>query len=225
MATNYTYDTVTSNGINLNYIKTSPNNVAPTYINPPKAMSHTGYYGINGGYFNNNFSILSIAVVNNLPVNGIAGDINGGWANQNYDRGTLVWDQTARQYSVQVVRRASELSVSDKNNYWAQGGISMCLDKNDQDWKAQMEAEHLSLTETDRRSALVYNSGLNIWLVTTSNRCTAGAFRSAISNGIGNNTLVNGIFLDGGSSASMRCKEFYMDANFLPEIIRLKNTD
>lgn len=95
MAYDYTYGTLSANGITLRYIKTGPSRVAPTFINPTRPLGSTGYYGINGGYFNLTMKILSIAVVDDLPVSGVAGDIEGGWANQNYDRGTLVFDAVA----------------------------------------------------------------------------------------------------------------------------------
>lgn len=224
MANSYSYGTLSNNGILMRYIKTTPNNLAPTYINPTKPLGSTGYYGINGWYFNLTMKIISIAVVNDVPVSGVAGDIEGGWANQEFDRGTLVYDGATGKFSVQIVRRASSLRITNRSNYWAQGGISMGLDLDAGVWEDDARGQNLSLTEKDRRSALVYNkNSSSIWLIVTTDRCTPSVFRSAILNGFGLGTMENGIFLDGGSSTSMRCKEFTLNANNLPEMVRLKN--
>lgn len=70
----------------------------------------------------------------------------------------MVWDNAAGEYSVQVVKWASDLSVTNRSDYWAQGGISMCLDKTDAEWEAQAKAE-------DMQGRTVNNTGRNIWLV------------------------------------------------------------
>lgn len=54
------------------------------------------------------------------------------------------------------------------------------------------------------RTAMVYGSGLNLWLIVTNAACTAGQFRYAIKEKIGSGTLVDGIFLDGSGSSQMR---------------------
>lgn len=68
MATNYNYDTVTSNDIKLHFIKTSPKNVRPTFLDL-EYISNTNYYSVNGGYFDTGTTnILRIAVVNDILV-------------------------------------------------------------------------------------------------------------------------------------------------------------
>ena len=233
MANNYTYGTASYNGVNLRFIKTSPNNILPTYLNPPKSMTQSGYYGINGGFFNDKFGIVSIAAVNGKPVGGRNGDGTGGWTNGQYYvngrpinlyRGTLVWDLVARKYSVPEVYEIDEIRVSDKSNYWAQGGVSMCLQESEDIFLETVKGQRLpEYNSKDLRSALVYNTDLNLWLVISTNSCTVSAFRTAIKNAIGSGTLVDGIFLDGGSSTSMRCADFYKNGNFLPEMLRLKD--
>jgi exopolysaccharide biosynthesis protein len=198
------YSFIKDNGIVLNVIKTSPNNIALKAIN--SNVTATTLYGINGGFFYGT-DILSIAVNNDVPVKGVAGSYGCGWFNEKYKRGTLVWDKVASAYSVQVAGSATELQVTDRGSYWAQGGISMRL-QNDIGWYDQASAEGMpNIDGKTTRTALVYNSGLNIWLVVTETLCTAEAFRRAIKGQIGSGTMVDGIFLDGGGSSQMQCTE------------------
>jgi exopolysaccharide biosynthesis protein len=80
--------------------------------------------------------------------------------------------------------------------------------QNESGWYDQASAEGMpNIDGKTTRTALVYNSGLNIWLVVTETLCTAEAFRHAIKDQIGSGTIVDGIFLDGGGSSQMRCAE------------------
>lgn len=228
---NYVYGKVTaSNGVVLHYMKTSPNNTTLRYVGTNSTLKDSGYYGVNGGFFDpaDLTKLLSIAVINDQPINGNRGDYGSGWYNVWLDhppRGTLVWDPVARQYSVQVVVHAGELrGITDRGNYWAQGGISMTLG-DDVRWDDQALAEAIpgGLATQTTRAGLVYNAGLNIWYVVTTTRCTPGAFRSAIKETIGSGTLVDGIFLDGGSSVSMNSAEFSYGSRKIPQIVSLIN--
>jgi hypothetical protein len=203
---NYTYGSVSaSNGVDLRFMKTSPNNIVLKAISDP--VPDTGEYGVNGGFFYNG-DILSIAVNDNSPVKGSIGDYGVGWYNEKYARGTLVWDASAREYSVQIVSSASDLIVTETSSYWAQGGISMSL-QDDNGWDEQADAEGMpNRTGSTQRTGMVYNSELNVWLVITPDACTAAQFRSAIKEKIGSGTLVDGIFLDGGGSTQMKCAEY-----------------
>ncbi|RKL63249.1 hypothetical protein DXT63_07545 [Thermoanaerobacteraceae bacterium SP2] len=219
---NYTYGNVTaSNGVNLRFIKTSPNNTTLQAINAN--VTDTDYYGVNGGFFYNT-DILSIAVVNDQPVKGNPGDYDSGWYNETYDRGTLIWDPVARVYSIVVIGSASDITVTDPDQYWAQGGISMSL-QDDSNWYNQaVNVEHMPNPDGNaHRTALVYNTGLNIWYIITPTSCTAGQFRSAIKEKIGSGTLVDGIFLDGGGSSQMQCAEYSYsgDGRVVREMVRL----
>lgn len=206
-ATTYTYGKVTaSNGVVLHYMKGSPNDITLRKIS--SNLKSQSYYGINGGFYNfSDGSLLSIAVNNDVPVGGgTMYELYKGAHNTNYDRGTLVWDKSAGQYSVQVVRWAYNLKVSSRSNYWAQGGISMSLN-DDQNWKTNAANEDIPggiNGSSSGRAGLVYNSGANIWLVVTNTTCTPEQFRTAIKEKIGSGTLVNGIFLDGSGSSQMR---------------------
>ncbi len=206
MADEYSYGTSSYGGVTLHYIKTSSKNVRPTLVRPMKKINASGKYGINGGFFSGS-NIVTIAVVNDVPVGGEAWAENVGWANNNLDRGTLVWDNNAREYKVPIVRRASDITVSDRGDYWAQGGVSTTLD-DDTNWKQIMIDQKLPDYDAARqRAGMVYNSGLNLWLVVSAGGCTAEAFRTAIKKTIAVGTLKNGIFLDGGGSTSLYCSQ------------------
>lgn len=196
----YTYSE--NSGITLNVIKSSPNNIILREIN--RNVVGSSYYGINGGFYYRNDQ-LSIAVNNDIPVRGVKGGYGSGWFNEKYARGTLVWDKQLSLYSIQVVRSADDLVVYNRNAYWAQGGISMNL-QDDGIWEQQANEENMpNIYGRTTRTALLYNSGLNIWLVTTEENCTAEEFRYAIKYQVGSGTLVDGIFLDGGGSTQMQC--------------------
>lgn len=206
-ATTYTYGKVAaSNGVVLHYMKGSPNDITLRKIS--SNLKGQSNYGINGGFFNfSDGGLLSIAVNNDVPVGGGSlTDNYKGAHNTKYDRGTLVWDKSAKKYSVQVVRWASNLAVTDRKNYWAQGGVSMGLN-DEANWKTQASNEGIPggiSGSSSGRAGVVYNSGGNIWLVVTNSTCTPEQFRTAIKEKIGSNTLVNGIFLDGSGSSQMR---------------------
>jgi len=221
MAYDYTYDTATYGGVTLQYIKTSPLKVRPTYLNPSATVPASKKYGINGGFFYQN-SILSIAVVNDVAVTGNYQDFVGGWVNDKYARGTLVWDGKARKYDVPILESASDIKVSDRGNYWAQGGISMSLQDDNGWYKRAKEDQHMpNIDGKTARTALVYNSGLNIWLVVSFTDCTATAFRNAIKNTIAVGTLQDGIFLDGGGSTSIKCDYVSQGTRPVPEMLAL----
>lgn len=191
-----------SNGVVLHSLKCSPNDVV-------LRTSRTNVYSqplaaVNGGFFDSRSgAILSISVQNNQPVKGGRGEYGSGWENAKYARGTLVWDAAARRYSVQVVKSADELQVSDRNRYWAQGGISMSL-HDDSTWQQIARAQNMpNMSGKVFRTALVYGSGLSLWLVVTNTACTAEQFRTAIKEKVGSGTLVDGIFLDGSGSSQL----------------------
>lgn len=204
---NYSYSKHTaSNGVVLHALKTSPNNIA-LRANRTAVCSQPNV-AVNGGFFNfGDGALLSIAVQNDVPVAGKRGAYGIGWYNAKYARGTLVWDAAARKYSVQCVKSADELNVSDRSRYWAQGGISMSL-RDDAGWERIARAQNMpNMSGKAFRTALVYGSGLNVWAVVTNTVCTAAQFRKAVKEKIGSGTLVDGIFLDGSGSSQMRCED------------------
>jgi hypothetical protein len=217
----YTYGTTTTtNGMQLHYLLARPSNLKPQIVNNNLALAD--YYGINGGFFYQ-ADLLSIAVVNDFPVRRDAGTYGGGQQNVKYARGTLVWDGGLDQLSVQVVSEASALRVSDRSNYWAQGGISMGLAQGE-GWKEQAAAEHAPFGDEARlRSAAVYDNDGNIYLIVSRTEGTLAALRDAIIERFGLNGVQDGIFLDGDGSSQLRSREANLrgDGRSVVEMLRL----
>lgn len=162
-------------------------------------------YGINGGFFYGT-DLLSVAIMNDLPVGGPRGAYGSGWFNAKYARGTLVYDGTSGKLSVQVVSSGDELEVSDRSNYWAQGGISMNL-QHEELWAHIASEEHLPFAEEQRmRSGLVYDKTGTLWLLVTPTLSTAEEFRTAVLESVPGEEL-EGIFLDGDGSSQMNADE------------------
>lgn len=209
-----------SNGMELHYLRTRPSNIRPEYID--ENVTLTPYYGINGGFFYGK-DLLSIAVVNDIPVYRTVGAYGGGGANVKYGRGTLVWDGVTGELSVQVARQASELAASDRSRYWAQGGISMSLG-NGHDWEKQAAAENAPFADEDRlRSAAVFDLEGNVYLIVSRNPGSLSAFREAILERIGNFRLKDGIFLDGDGSSQLRSRQMELpgDGRSVAQMLRI----
>jgi len=196
-----------SNGVVLHALKCSPNDVQLRSCQT-NVYSQPLATAINGGFFDSrNGAVLSIAVHGDVPVKGKRGEYGSGWENAKYARGTLVWDAASRRYSIQVVRSADELQVSDRSRYWAQGGISMSL-HDDGGWQQRARLQNMpNMSGKVYRTGLVYGSGLSMWMIVTNTACTAEQFRTAIKQKIGSGTLTDGIFLDGSGSSQLRCED------------------
>ncbi|MBM7565206.1 hypothetical protein [Paenibacillus sacheonensis] len=216
----YVYGEVSAaNGMDLHYLMTRPDNVRPESIH--KNVSLGPYYGVNGGFFFQE-SLLSIAVVDDMPVNAAPNVYGAGDLNAKYARGTLVWDEAAGKLSVQTVSSASDLRVTDRSHYWAQGGISMSLGRDDK-WLAQAEAEQAPNIEDKRlRSAAVYDDAGSLYLVVSTTRGTLADFRSAIVERIGGGRLSGGIFLDGDGSSQLRSREIRLSGDGRPVVQMLR---
>jgi hypothetical protein len=217
----YTYEELlASNGMELHVLKTSPSNVTLTSIQNNVAL--TPYYGVNGGFFYEK-ALLSIAVVDGMPVNGEIKEYGSGDENAKYARGTLVWDGASDKLSVQVVRNASDLKVMDHTRFWAQGGISMSLGE-DQDWLEQMKNEQAPNPEDNRlRSAMVYDHEGMLYLIVSSTKGSLQAFRDAIVEQVVVGNLEDGIFLDGDGSSQLRSAEKILTGDNRPvaQMVRL----
>ncbi|MBB6729945.1 hypothetical protein [Cohnella zeiphila] len=220
MPRDYEYGTATApGGMVLHFLRTRPGNVLPEEIGSNVVVSP--YYGINGGFFYES-SLLSLAVVNDRPVGGEPGAYGSGGENVKYARGTLVWDGATDRLGVQVVRQASELQVTDRGRYWAQGGISMSLGRDDV-WAEQAALENAPYPDEDRlRSAAVYDRDGNLYLVVSSSKGTLAAFREAILACIGNGGLADGIFLDGDGSSQLRSRERRLSGDNRPVLQMLR---
>ncbi|WP_372632562.1 hypothetical protein [Cohnella sp.] len=221
MPREYEYGTATaSNGMELHYLRTRPSNVEPLTVR--NNVSAAPYYGINGGFFYED-ALLSVAVVNDEPVHGESGHYGSGGSNAKYARGTLVWDGAVDRLSVQIVRQAREIEVTDRTNFWAQGGISMSLGR-DEDWQRQATEEAAPLLDqASLRSAAVYDAEGNLYLVVSATRGTLAAFREAIVERIGEGNLADGIFLDGDGSSQLRSREKKLagDGRLVVQMLRL----
>ncbi|WP_042203379.1 hypothetical protein [Paenibacillus camerounensis] len=173
-------------------------------------------YGINGGFFYGT-DLLSVAIMNDDPVNGVKGAYGSGWFNAKYARGTLVWDGAAGTLSVQTVSSGDELTVTDRGRYWAQGGISMNL-QHEELWKAASLTEQLPFADEQRmRSGLVYNSDGKLWLIVTPTLSTAEAFRQAVLDTVPGDGR-EGIFLDGDGSSQLNADEAVLTGDSRPVV-------
>lgn len=204
-SSNYTYETIQGrNDVVVHVMRTDPEFLKPIMIN--NNVIAAGIYGINGGFFWDR-SVLSIAIDNGKPVNGNVNEYGSGWINEKYSRGTLVFDRITGKLTVQAVSSADEIEVMDRDQYWAQGGISMSL--SDQlNWKQIASQEAIPFPDELRlRSGVVYDTQQRVYLMVSSVKCTAEQFREAIKDRMESYSLVDGIFLDGDGSSQMLSDE------------------
>jgi len=216
MPREYVYETATAeNGMELHVLRALPSNVTLEPVRNNVAAAP--FYGINGGFFYEK-ALLSMAVVNDVPVNGPAGHYGSGSVNAKYARGTLVWDGALNKLSVQVARQAAELEVTDRAHYWAQGGISMSLGR-DASWAEQAAKENAPFPDDDRlRSAAVFDEDGDLFLVVSATKGTLAEFREAIVERVGEGRLANGIFLDGDGSSQLRSREATLSGDGRPVV-------
>ncbi|UJF34618.1 hypothetical protein [Paenibacillus hexagrammi] len=198
----YVYQTKTaSNQVELHTIRTTPEHIGLKAI--ASNITDLDVSGINGGFFWQGY-LLSIAVEGDQPVKGKPGEYGSGWFNTDRKRGTLVWDEAAQAFSVQVVEKAEELQVKDRSRYWAQGGVSMGL-QNEEHWAEQAVSEEMPVIDEKRmRSGIVYDKSNQVYLVVAPTPCTGDEFRNAIKEKVGNGQLVDGLFLDGDGSSQLK---------------------
>ncbi|WP_138751486.1 hypothetical protein [Paenibacillus sinopodophylli] len=216
----YAYHTKTSpNGMKLHVLQTKPAFVTLETIN--NNVTLTGKVGINGGFFYGD-QLLSIGVVNSIPVNKDIGSFGTGSENVKYARGTLVWDGASDQLSVQIASKASELKVKDHTRFWAQGGISMSLG-DDAGWVKQTENEHAPFPADDRlRSAAVYDSSGSLYLIVSETKGSLALFREATIQTVGDGKLVDGIFLDGDGSSQLLSSDAAIPGDNRPVVQMLR---
>lgn len=221
----YTYsESIAENGVELHALAVAPERIQLRAADRP--LRDYRVYGMNGGFFYQS-SVLSIAVNGDVPVKGHAGEFGSGWFNAKYARGTLVWDEAADRFSVQVVSSADELQVQDRSRYFAQGGVSMNL-SDEANWEEALASEHLPNPDEKRlRSGLVYDETGLLWLIVTPSRCTAAEFRTAIQGKVTTGAAKEGIFLDGDGSAQLKSAEvsLYGDSRDLQQIIVINRSD
>lgn len=216
MPRDYVYESsVASNQMELHVLRTRPSNV--TLVSIHNNVTISPYYGVNGGFFYQEV-LLSIASVNDKPANSDGGSYGTGLQNEKYARGTLVWDGGADKMDVQIASQTKELKVSNRSNYWAQGGISMSLDQDDL-WLERIAAENAPYPDEDRlRSAAVYDEDGYLYLIVSATKGTLADFRTAILENVGGGRLVNGIFLDGDGSSQLRSREQELSGDGRPVV-------
>ncbi|GMX67101.1 phosphodiester glycosidase family protein [Paenibacillus elgii] len=219
----YTYATyAAANGVKLHAMRTAPDNIELKHI--VTNVTATADYGINGGFFWNG-DLLSIAVVNGKPLKGEPHDYGSGWYNIDYPKGTLVWDEVTRSFSVQVAIEAGELKMTDPNRYWAQGGVSMSLGAEER-WIEQAKKEDMPAFDEPRlRSGAVFDRQQNLWLLVSDKPCTVEQFRRAVLETIAPGRLVDGIFLDGDGSSQMQNEQVRLkgDSREVYQMLALKS--
>lgn len=211
----YEYFEKTSPGqVKLHMMAIAPEDVSLRAAGLP--LRQIAAYGINGGFFYGK-DLLSVAIVNDVPVGGARGGYGSGWFNAKYARGTLVWDGVTGKLSVQTVSSGEELSVSDRSQYWAQGGISMNLQQ-EALWTAAAGNEHLPYADEQRlRSGMVYDNTGKLWLIVTPTLCTGEEFRTAVLQTVPGEGK-EGIFLDGDGSSQMNAEEIVLTGDSRPVV-------
>lgn len=219
-AKQYAYQSVTAgNGMKLHVLATKPSNVQPVLIQ--NNVTLTDYTGINGGFFYGE-QMLSVAVVDSIPVGKSLGASVDGSENIKYARGTLVWDGARDELNVQIVRKASELKVKDNTRFWAQGGISMSIG-DDAGWEERAKAENAPFPDEDRlRSGAVYDEAGVLYLVVSETKGTLAAFREAVIETVGGGKLAGGIFLDGDGSSQLRSADAMLAGDNRPVVQMLR---
>lgn len=201
-----------SDQVQLYMMSLAPENLKLKAVGQP--LEEINAYGINGGFFYQD-ALLSIAIMNDTPVNGAKKGYGSGWFNAKYARGTLVWDGVSGSFSIQVVSSGDELIVTERQHYFAQGGISMNLAHEDE-WEAAAAEEHLPFADEKRlRSGMVYDNTGKVWLIVTPTLLTAAEFRSAILQTLPAEGL-EGIFLDGDGSSQMNADEIILTGDSRP---------
>jgi hypothetical protein len=223
--TPYSYlRTTSTNQVTMSVLRTTADNIV---LKPIAAnVTDTPDYGINGGFFFER-QLLSIAVMGDKPVKGQPGDYGSGWYNTDRPRGTLVWDEINRAFSVQVAGEAAELKVMDRSRYWAQGGVSMSLQQT-QGWQERAMAEEMpGMEEPHLRSAAVFDARNQLYLVVTETKATVAQFRQAIIDTIAPGALVDGVFLDGDGSSQLKSGQAVLKGDTRPvfQMMALRRID
>jgi hypothetical protein len=195
------FQTTAENGVVLHVLRTEPSSISLYSIKDNVVRSETN--GINGGFFWDN-QLLSIAVMDGMPANGRPKEYGSGWFNVKYVRGTIVYDRVTRMIDVQRAASVDDLHMTDATKFWAQGGVSMNLKDDNRWYNVAVKEEMLPFADDERlRSAMAYDNFGEIYLVVTSNKCTAEQFRTAIKRNVAVGNLNEAIFLDGDGSSQL----------------------
>ena len=258
MAQNYTYVTGTYNGCDLHIIRTEAWNIVMGGLRQEKTLAGGYFYGINGAFFDAGTSkagnTKSIALNNNTPIyyKTQNGKDTGGWHNKMghaclcYDNANkkLVFRSKAAPSSSGLNKDMSsgdnlDNVVAASARYWAQGGPDFRLGMPDGSWEKglSLEIDNMNVNVGSReRTCICANLSANmVYLIISTSKATISEFRKAVHSYLyvptsGYHTNVVGIFLDGGSSTSMRCKDnsgnvFSFGYRKLEQIIALRDVN
>ena len=258
MAQNYTYATGTYNGCDLHIIRTEAWNIVMGGLRQEKTLASGYFYGINGGFFDAGTSkagnTKSIALNNNTPIyyKTQNGKDTGGWHNKMgsaclcYDNANkkLVFRSNAAPSGSglnKIMSSGDSLDnvVAASARYWAQGGPDFRLGMPDGSWEKglSLEIDNMNVNVGSReRTCICANLSANmVYLIISTSKATISEFRKAVHSYLyvptsGYHTNVVGIFLDGGSSTSMRCKDnsgnvFSFGYRKLEQIIALRDVN
>ena len=246
MSNNHVYIKTTYNGLTLHMIQTDPSNITLKNLRCEKNLKQSGYYGINGGFFN--FAnaptrprrVISLAKVDGDVVGPNAEDGNSN--NQN-GGGIIVWDGSKLSALFSKPNTdAADIPGTSRAGTWAQGGISLWLGRSDY-WNAVATGNggtrpaQTASTPKSARTGLVADMNRNlVYLIVTTDKCNYSEFRTAIqgyfsiTDGSSVNARYAGLMLDGRGSSQLRvtCStipdvEISGDGRGLAEVIVLKD--
>jgi len=239
------YYTGTYSGVALHVIRTNANNISLKSLKGADTLAGSADFGINGGFFawENKFRTLNISVRDGVVISGDGTSGTGGDTNE-LGRGAIYWNGTNLQYAAGVTNK-NTLSGISTNGTWAQGGIGLYLGNSA--WLSKVQnneackEEYYRESEKRERTAMVANTTLGIvYLISTMTGCNMDTFRSAIHDFLGisktgssDHPIYKALFLDGGRSASLRCKNVQGNtvsvrpSNYtnIVQIINLKNAN
>lgn len=246
MATNHNYKTGTYNGILLHMIRTRASNITLKNLRCNKNLKQSGYYGVNGGFFNfatasvNPRRVISLAKIDGAVVGPNANDGN---SNNWNGGGIIVWN--GRQLSALFNKPntdAANIAGTSAVGTWAQGGISLWLGYSNYNSAVATGNGGARPVQAQNgidaaRTALVADMDTNyVYLIVTVDACDYKNLRQAIQEyfGITDGSAVNsryaGIMLDGSGSTQMKVNrangedvEILGDGRGLAEIIVLKD--
>ena len=233
-----TYLTNTYEDVSLHIIKTAASNIQLiNQLNTTrKSMQNSGYYGINGGFFNptGDNRTLNIALNNGQCVGPYLNNFMNGYGNS-VGTGAIIWNGSRLSVATNV--KYAE-AYENAQTVWMQGGIAFWLGIND--WAdrflAQDGVDSGYLTGYTKRTAMVADMNRSeVHLIVTEDLVNAASFRDAIQSYLGihdgaqANNSYQALSLDGGGSSQMRARtssgnivNVTGDSRQLSQIITLK---
>lgn len=215
------YKTVTSNGFTLHIIETNASNIRLINLQKGSTLANSGYYGINGGFFNrrisggvdldaNDFTCHNIALNNGVEIgpNG-TGATNG----DSTGHAVIAYYNNQIHYCAECMSKEDLKATLGGEAVWAQGGGALKL--GDSNWtRRDLCFGDDALVNSRGRTAIVANkSTKKIYLIVAqeSTNKSIENFRTAIQQHFGitsSNTDYVGIQLDGGGSSALKAYRY-----------------